>query len=96
MYYQLFCIASMTTHTVRFDEETEKTLTQIRQATGLSISAVLKQGLLGYHEKIMGTAATRPYAIYQELDLGPGGYAIAPASDTRRGVRQAIGRKINR
>ena len=89
-------MAGMTTRTVRFDEETEETLTQIRQATGLSISAVLKQGLLGYHEKIMGTASARPYAIYQELDLGPGGYAIAPASDTRRGVRQAIGRKINR
>jgi hypothetical protein len=89
-------MASMTTRTVRFDKETEKTLAQIRQATGLSISAVLKQGLLGYHEKIMSTASSRPYAIYQELDLGPGGYAIAPASDTRRGVRQAIGRKINR
>lgn len=73
MYYQVFCMASMTTRTVRFDEETEKTLTQIRQATGLSISAVLKQGFLGYHEKIMGTALTRPYSIYQELDLGPGG-----------------------
>ena len=34
----------MTTRTVRFDEEAEKTLAQIRKTTGLSISAVLKQG----------------------------------------------------
>lgn len=31
-----------------------------------------------------------PYDIYKELDLGPGGYAIAPATQTRRGVRAAI------
>ncbi len=86
----------MTTRTVRFDKEAEKTLAQIRKATGLSISAVLKQGLLAYHEKIINTASATPYAMYKELDLGPGGYAITPASDTRRGVRQAIARKIKR
>jgi hypothetical protein len=96
VYYQLSCMASMTTRTVRFDEETEKTLAQIRQATGLSISAVLKQGLLGYHEKDHEHGLGE--AVCDLSGTGPraGGYAIAPASDTRRGVRQAIGRKINR
>jgi hypothetical protein len=60
MYY---CILEniMTTRTVRFDEEAEKTLAQIRKTTGLSISAVLKQGLLAYQEKITHTTAATPF-----------------------------------
>lgn len=34
------------------------------------------------------------YEIYEELDLGPGGYAFAPATETRRGVQKAIRRKL--
>jgi hypothetical protein len=34
--------------------------------------------------------------IYKDLDLGPGGYAIAPSTETRRGVREAIRRKLGR
>jgi hypothetical protein len=84
----------MTTRTVRFDEETDKTLAQIRKATGLSISGVLKQGLLAYQEKLKNHSVKMPYTIYSELDLGPGGYAIAPAKDARRAVREAIAKKI--
>ena len=34
--------------------------------------------------------------IYSELDLGPGGYAVASSTAVRRGVRQAIRRKLGR
>lgn len=37
-----------------------------------------------------------PYEIYEELDLGPGGYAVAPSTEIRRGVQEAIRRKLNR
>ena len=86
----------MTTRTVRFDEEAEKTLAQIRKTTGLSISAVLKQGLLAYQEKITRITAATPYEIYQALDLGPGGYALTPSTETRQGMRMALAKKLKR
>ncbi len=86
----------MTTRTVRLDPEAETTLAQLRKATGQSISTILKQGLLAYHQRIASTASTTPYAIYRELDLGPGGYSIAASTETRRGVRRAVARKLKR
>jgi hypothetical protein len=37
-----------------------------------------------------------PYDIYAALDLGPGGYAIAPSTETRYGVQEAVKRKLRR
>jgi hypothetical protein len=39
-------------------------------------------------------AARTGYQIYEELDLGPGGYAISLSTETRRGVKEAIRRKL--
>lgn len=86
----------MGTRTVRLDEETERTLQEIRHATGLSISEVLKRGILAFHEEISRMASTAPFEVYRELDLGPGGYTIAPSTDVRRGVREALTRKHKR
>ncbi len=86
----------MSTRTVRLDGETEKILQQIVQTTGLSISSALKRGLLLLRDTVTQDAETVPYDIYQELDLGPGGYAIAPSTDTRRAVREAVKRKLQR
>jgi hypothetical protein len=86
----------VSTRTVRLDEETEQVLRQIVQVTGLSISAAFKKGLLVLRDEIAQHARRTPYDIYQELDLGPGGYAIAPSTQTRRGVQEAIRRKRRR
>ena len=86
----------MSTRTVRLDDETEKILQQIVQTTGLSISSALKRGILLLRETVTQDIKTVPYDIYQELDLGPGGYAIAPSTDTRRAVREAVKRKLKR
>lgn len=86
----------MGTRTVRLDKEAEETLEEIRASTGLSVSAVLKRGLIVLREEVVRTASTVPYDIYQQLDLGPGGYAIAPSSRTRQAVREAIRRKLGR
>lgn len=83
-------------HTVRLDEETEKVLAQIVAVTGLSVSAAMKQGLLVLRNDVVRNAQRIPYDIYKELNLGPGGYAVAPATQTRRGVRTAIRRKLRR
>ncbi len=80
--------------TVRLDDETEKALEQIVAVTGASVSAAIKKGLLVLRSEIAREARRVPYDIYKELDLGPGGYAIAPATRTRRGVQAAIRRKL--
>lgn len=86
----------MGTKTVRLDAEAEKALEQIVQATGLSVSGALKQGLLALWDRLNQQATHIPYQIYARLDLGPGGYAIASSTDTRRGVQEAIRRKLDR
>jgi hypothetical protein len=87
---------AMGIRTVRLDEETEKALEQIVRATGLSVSGAMKKGLLVLRNEVAREAQRVPYDIYKELDLGPGGYAIAPATRTRRGVQAAIRRKLRR
>jgi len=86
----------MATRTVRLDDETEKILDQLVQTTGLSMSAVLKQGLIAFRERLAQATSRSAFEIYEELDLGPGGYAIAPSTDTRRGVQEALRRKLGR
>ena len=86
----------MSTRTVRLDEESEQVLEEVRQQTGLSVSAALKQGLLVLRDEVSRQATTTPYDIYQELDLGPGGYASTKSTHVREGVVEAIKRKLGR
>jgi hypothetical protein len=86
----------MGVRTVRLDEEAEKAFADIVHTTGLSISGALKQGLLVLRTQLTQQAPPAPYDIYAELDLGPGGYAVAPSTETRRGVQEAIKRKPGR
>lgn len=86
----------MATRTVRLDAEAERTLQEVREATGLPISEALKRGLRALQERVRNTGRARPYDIYRELDLGAGGYAIAPSTESRRGVKQAIRKKLHR
>jgi hypothetical protein len=82
--------------TVRLDEDAEKALAEVVAVTGLSVSAAMKKGLLGLREAAVRDVQRTPYDIYKELDLGPGGHAIAPATQARRAVRAAIRRKLRR
>jgi hypothetical protein len=86
----------MATRTVRFDDETEKVLAEVRAATGWPISEVLKRGVKAVQDLVRKSPPRLPYDVYQELDLGPGGYAIASSEDTRAGVREALKRKLDR
>ena len=54
----------------------------------------MKKGRLVLRKDVVRGAQRVPYDVYKEIDLGPGGYAIAPATQTRRGVRAAIRRKL--
>jgi hypothetical protein len=86
----------MATRTVRLDPEAESVLQDVRRATGLPISSVLKEGLRALQEKLARDRESLPFHVFSELDLGPGGYAIAPSTDTRTGVRLALERKRRR
>ncbi len=83
----------MSTRTVRLDAEAEETLERLRNLTGLSISEVLKRGLSAFEREAVSQVQRTPYEIYRELDLGEGGYAIAPATEAKRAVKDAIRRK---
>ena len=86
----------MATRTVRLDDEAEAALRQIREATGLPISEALKQGLQSLRQRVREESGRTPYDIYRQLDLGPGGYSVAPSTDTRRGVVAALRKKLHR
>jgi hypothetical protein len=86
----------MATRTVRLDDEAEAALADIRRATGLPISEALKQGLRSLRERIGQELGRTPYDVYRQLDLGPGGYAVAPSTQTRKGVESALRRKLSR
>jgi hypothetical protein len=80
----------MGTRFVRLDEETEKTLAMLTRMTGLSISELLKRGVLAYHSKALEETVRKPYEIFQQLDLGSGGYARVPAKIAKTAVGDII------
>jgi hypothetical protein len=86
----------MATRTVRLDDETERALQEVRAATGLPISEALKRGIRALQAEVRREAERTPYDVYRQLDLGPGGYSIAPSTDTRSAVREAIRKKLRR
>ncbi len=86
----------MSTRTVRLDGEAEKTLERLRNLTGLFISEVLKEGLSIYEKHALQQANRTPYSIYRELDLGEGGYAVAPARAAKSAIGDIIRRKHKR
>ena len=85
----------MSTRTIRLDEQAEEVLDEMVQRTGLSISEVLREGLFALHRQ-GGRSDKLPYQIYDELELGEGGWSVAPSTDSRRGVREALRRKHER
>ena len=86
----------MATRTVRLDADAEKMLQEVRDATGLPISEALKHGLHALQDRVKNEARRPAYDVYRNLDLGPGGYAIAPSTRSRRGVGLALRRKHRR
>jgi hypothetical protein len=80
----------MATRTVRLDEESEKALAEIRRRTGMQVSTALKRGLLAVRDGLRAAHAANPYEIYAGIDLGPGGYARAPARQAKRHIKTLI------
>jgi len=86
----------MASRTVRLDESTEELLEELVRRTGMSVSSVLKSGVAALHQQLADRPRRSAWEIYQKLDLGPGGYAIAPARDAKRAVATEIRKKFQR
>ena len=87
----------MAIRTVRLDAEAEHVLDEVRAATGWPISATLKAGLRSLQKSLRsGEGSRSAYEIYRELDLGPGGYAVAPSTDVRAALRRRLKQKRRR
>lgn len=87
----------MALRTVRLDEEDEAVLRQIREATGLPVSAALKRGLRALRARVAGGAAgPRPYEIYQAIAVGQGEAEAGGAGMAKAGAAAIIRRKHRR
>jgi hypothetical protein len=60
------------------------------------VKNALKQGLQSLRQQVRDEAQRRPYDVFRRLDLGPGGYSIAPSTETRQGVTAALRKKLRR
>ena len=83
----------MSVRTVFLDDDDEATLAYLRKRTGLSVSDVVKRGLESYAEIVRDEVAAKPFEVYRRLDLGPGGYALAAASDAKSAMVEALREK---
>ena len=86
----------MSIKTVRMDDDDEKLLERVKRATGWSASEVIKRGLRSLDRQLREQPSKRAFDVYKALDLGPGGYASGPASDSRKVAREAIRRRAGR
>ncbi|MCY4211168.1 MAG: hypothetical protein OXE97_09035 [Gammaproteobacteria bacterium] len=86
----------MAIRTVRLDDDAETILKTLQKQTGLSISNVLKQGLACFVKAQEIAAATKPYDIYRELDLGPGDESAPAAAEAKSAVVGIIRQKHGR
>lgn len=84
----------MTTRSVRLDPKSEQILEALARATGMSVTDVLKEGLLALAQQHANDPSHRPYEVFATLDLGPGGEAIARSRGVKKAVRRAIARKL--
>jgi hypothetical protein len=86
----------MATRTVRLDDESERVLEEIVRRSGMPVSTVLKHALLALKSNLERAPSNLPYDVYRKLDLGSVGWSIAPSTDSKRGVREALRKKHRR
>jgi hypothetical protein len=83
----------MPLHSVRFDDEAEAALVLVCDATHSSPSEVLQRGVFALAKGLGRKPPPKPFEIYRKLDLGPGGYARAPARQAKSALAALIRRK---
>ena len=84
----------MGTRTVRLDDEAERALAEVREATGLPISEALKRGLRALQAEVRREATRTPYDIY--LAVEPGTAAAGAGRVSKRDMPAVIRKKLGR
>ena len=80
----------MGSRSVRLDQESESALSEVMAKTGLSISEVIKKGLIAYRETARRGGKKSPADFFREFDLGEGGYGTAPARQAQEAVKNKL------
>ena len=86
----------MATRTIQLDDDGGQILDELVEGTGLTAPEVVRRGLRILRDSLSEPVRPSAWEIYEKLDLGPGGYAVAPSTDSRRSVQEAIRRKHSR
>jgi hypothetical protein len=81
------------TRSVRLDEEAEDALADIRRQSGQSISSAIKLSLISYRESAREAQGRRPSDFFAAYDLGMGGYALGPARDSKRLLKDKLSKR---
>ena len=84
----------MGTRLVRLDDEAEEALADIAARTGLSISEVVKQGLISYREITMNMVVKHSMDFFKDFDLREGGYTISAAWDSKSSLKERIKKNV--
>jgi hypothetical protein len=82
--------------TIRLSEHDEQVLAAVRARTGLSVSEALPRGLLALSADLDEEQAITPYDVFQELDPGPGGEALAPGRAAKEAMPAILQKKAGR
>lgn len=76
---------------LKLDAGARRALDEVRAETGLSDSALVRQGLeLVRAQRTAGVGVVRPFEVFQRLDIGDGGHARAPARHAKRAIRELL------
>jgi hypothetical protein len=95
MYYKIPSTGNpmATTRSVRLDAAAERALAEIRKQSGQSISSVIKDSLIAFHQATAAPERAKPSEFFEQYDLGPGGYAIGPARESKRLLKEKLARR---
>lgn len=86
----------MSTRTVRLDHTTEQALEHVMQMTGLSVTKIMKQGIIALEHQLEQQEQVDPYAIFESLGEIPSNPNILPARQAKQAATIAIKRKHKR
>jgi hypothetical protein len=80
----------MGARTVRLDDDTERVLARLLRLPPMSIPELPRPTLVASERVVREERSVRPWDVYSRLDLGRGGWAVAPASEAKRAVRALV------
>ena len=86
----------MSLHTIRLDDPLERKLERLVHQTGLSVSGILKKGLILAQQELLNLPHKYPFLVYEKLDLGKGGTSIAPSHHAKKAMASLLKRKWKR